>query len=1352
MLSSPSRKERALSIWEWLLNPAGLTPHGFCLSWAPGLVALHAGADAVIGLSYISIPLALAWIARERSDFHYRWIIQLFAAFILACGITHLFSILTLWVPAYGIEGLVKALTAALSIATAVALWPLLPRLLSLPAPGQLERLNVELSARVAAHEASTVLLRESEARIRVSNAELEQRVIERTAALEQTAEEFRTLADGIPSLCWMADPEGWRYWYNRRWFEYTGTTLADMEGVGWQSVHDPKILPSVMERWRASIATGEPFEMTYPLRGADGVFRPFMSRMAPVRGDDGRVRRWLGVNTDVTDAAEREAALGIEVSVRRSLEDRFRQVIESSPSATIMIDDQGSIELVNARAEAIFGYTREELLGRSVDMLLPDRLRANHAHHRATYFASPTSRAMGIGQDLFGRRKDGSQFSVEIGLNPMMTDDGLKVISSISDITKHKEIEKALSDSEQQIRLMYDSIRGHAIFMLDAEGRVMTWNTGAERLKGYTKEEIVGRHFSLFYPPEDIANGKPERELIVAAEEGRVEDEGWRKRKDGSRFMASVIINAVKDSHGELRGFVKVTQDITDRKQIENQLIEANERFAVAAEAASLGFWDFDVDTQFVRWNDEMFRLRGLARTEGGDHGPLRFEHLHADDQARVEEEILSAAAGERDFDTEYRIVRPDGQVRHMKSAASLKDDPIGGGGRLIGVSFDITERKEAENMLIEANERFAVAAEAASLGFWDLDTETRSVRWDDQMFGLCGVDRTDGESRALRSEHVHTDDRTRVDDEICDAVAGTRSFDSEYRIVRPDGRVRHVKSAATLKRDPTGPGGRLIGVSFDITDRKEAELNLEYARDAAEAANRTKSDFLAVMSHEIRTPMNGIMGMNALLLDTELTPRQRKMGETIRHSADSLLTIIDDILDISKLEAGKFDLEKIGFNLDSVLKGAIDLLAPRAEEKNLSFSADMTAISRRALYGDPTRLRQIVLNLLSNAIKFTEHGDITVTVATTEVAESNARIRFEVKDTGPGVKDEAKRRLFRPFEQADGSITRRFGGTGLGLSICKKLVELMGGEISVTDRAGGGSVFWFEVVLPHAAAGFDDRSEKSAEGNRRSAAVHSGRILLAEDNDVNVEVATMILEGAGYFVDVAVDGMQAVDAFNRNSYDLVLMDVQMPKLDGLSAARQIRASERGGKRLPIIAMTANAMKEDRRRCLDAGMDDYLSKPLKPALLIETVHHWMDRSTEPPAQQKSADIDAIEAFPVLDMNSIGELISSLPAKRIVPLLRLCLSRADEETAALARLNRTSALHEIQSQAHKLIANAGTFGARQVQELATQLQTACIEGDKASVETLIDQIAVAHAKASAALRAKLLSGLGAQLQ
>lgn len=532
-------------MWEWLLNPAGLTAHGFCLSWAPGLVALHAGSDVVIGLAYFSIPVAMAWFVRKRRDFKEWRIAYLFAAFILACGATHLFAILTLWVPVYGIEGLVKALTAALSISTAIALWLLAPRLLALPTPELIVALDAELSRGLAAQEEATARLRDSEAAMRTLNEALEQRAAERTSALDD------------------------------------------------------------------------------------------------------------------------------EIVARRDAEELFRQVIEFAPAAMIMIDSEGMIELVNIQTERTFGYSREELIGGSVDMLLPDRLRGIYGRHRATFFAAPTPRAMGIGHDLFGRRKDGSEFPVEIGLNPLMTPQGRKVISSITDITKRKAIEKTLGDSELEMRLTFDSIRDHAICMLDPEGRVISWNKGAERLKGFTKEEIVGRHFSLFYPPEEVANGKPERELLVAAREGRAEDEGWRRRKGGSRFMASVIINAIKDSSGQLHGFVKVARDITERKQIEDKLVEANERFAVAAEAAGLAFWDFDIETRSVHWDDQMFKLYGVDPREGNDH-PLRFKYVHPDDTERVEEEIRLAVAGTRSFDSEYRIVRPDGGVRHTKAAAS--------------------------------------------------------------------------------------------------------------------------------------------------------------------------------------------------------------------------------------------------------------------------------------------------------------------------------------------------------------------------------------------------------------------------------------------------------------------------------------------------------------------------------------------------------------------------------------------------------------------------------------------------------------------------------------------------------
>jgi two-component system sensor histidine kinase/response regulator len=468
-----------------------------------------------------------------------------------------------------------------------------------------------------------------------------------------------------------------------------------------------------------------------------------------------------------------------------------------------------------------------------------------------------------------------------------------------------------------------------------------------------------------------------------------------------------------------------------------------------------------------------------------------------------------------------------------------------------------------------------------------------------------------------ALLRDIVHPDDRAVLSYHFNELHSPSQGMCRvNFRIVKPDGTIVWVEHICVPVFDADGIYLGRRAANRDVTDRVNTLTELENAKIAAEAASRAKSTFLANMSHELRTPMNGVMGMVDMALRRATDPQQIEWLNKSKHSAQHLLAVINDILDISKIEADRLTLETIHFKFGEVLENLLSLLGHKAEEKQLKLLVDLSPeVLRQVFLGDPLRLGQILLNLTGNALKFTTHGSITVRARLLEDHPQDVLLRIEVADTGIGISAEDQQRLFTAFEQADGSMTRQYGGTGLGLAISKRLAHMMGGEIGVESTPGQGSTFWFivrlvksiDAVLP--APTF---TRKSADDRLIDEYVDT-RVLLVEDEPINQEVSRGLLEDAGLIVDLAEDGLQALELAQKNTYALILMDIQMPHMNGVEATMAIRALPAYAQ-TPILAMTANAFNEDRQICIDAGMNDYIVKPVNPGKLYETLLAWLEK------------------------------------------------------------------------------------------------------------------------------------------
>jgi PAS domain S-box-containing protein len=669
--------------------------------------------------------------------------------------------------------------------------------------------------------------------------------------------------------------------------------------------------------------------------------------------------------------------------------------------------------------------------------------------------------------------------------------------------------------------------------------------------------------------------------------------------------------------------------QDITERKLAEDEVRRKHAMLERTEGIAHVGSWEWRVATDTVWWSDELFRIFRRNPVDGAPSFAEQHKLYYPEDFKRLIVAVEAAISDATPYELELRVIRTDGETRVCLARGFSEMGPSNKAIILFGSLEDITERKQVENSWRASEQQLQLFIEHSPVALAMFDREMHylqvSRRWM-QDYGLC-------------DDNIRGRSHYEVFPEITESwkavhrrgLAGEVVREDEDRFERVDGSVQWLRWEVRPWYSAANAVGGIIIFSEDITGRKQVEVELEKhryhleelidsrtadlasARDAAEAANRAKSTFLANMSHEIRTPMNGIIGMANILRREGVTPKQDQRLDTIDTSAKHLLGIIDNILDLSKIEAGKFLLEEVPVAVSSILTNVSSILSEHAKAKGIHLLIETEHLPHN-LIGDPTRLQQALLNYATNAVKFTERGTVTLRILRQEETGDSVRVRFEVQDTGIGVAPETLSRLFSAFEQADNSMTRKYGGTGLGLAITRRLAELMGGEAGAESMPGVGSTFWFTVNLKNgneAEASMETAVDAEAEVRQRYAGCH---ILVVDDEPINREVAVMQLEAVDLVADTAEDGAEGVAMARKNNYAAIFMDMQMPKLNGVEATQEIRRLP-GYRDTPIIAMTANAFAEDKVRCIEAGMNDFLIKPFNPDQLFSALLRSLSRT-----------------------------------------------------------------------------------------------------------------------------------------
>lgn len=789
---------------------------------------------------------------------------------------------------------------------------------------------------------------------------------------------------------------------------------------------------------------------------------------------------------------------------------------------------------------------------------------------------------------------------------------------------------------------------------------------------------------------------------------------------------------------NGRAARLVGALQDISDQRAARDAKESARQLLASVVEHVPSALSVFDAQQRLIMYNSKFREVLDFPQRLFED-GPT-LERFIRHDAARgvygrnPTAQTIAALIADATSRTPQRFLMERGGGLVL----DIRRSPLPAGG-FVTTYTDVTREKAAESALRESEERQKRALDASRLVLWDLDMNTGKLYLSENWSQLLGGERRPTVTSMIELiDLVPPEEQEALGESLVATLKGeSAQYAHEHRVRRLDGSYIWLHSEGRVtERDGQGRAVRVTGTNRDISARKAAEAEIQRAREAAEAASRAKTEFLDTMSHEMRTPLNGVLGMVRLLRAEQLTPQQRKYVELADASASSLLELIDDLLDLGKIEAGRMDLEQVPFRLDEMVGQLGELYRLRAREKGLAFDLDVAPGLPRTVTGDPGRLRQILNNLLSNALKFTDKGQIGLSVGMAGAGRGRDVVRFSVSDSGIGIPEAVQARLFTRFTQADSSTTRRYGGTGLGLAIVKQLCEQMGGDLLVQSVVGRGSSFRCELPLPPAQA--ELRTGAGELDSRPVPPVKAGRILVAEDNPTNQVVVRGLLAQIGFDdVVIAGDGEKVLEAVAHQEFDLILMDCRMPYMDGYEATTRLRAD---GCRLPIIALTANASQSERQRCLRYGMDDFLTKPLDAARLSHTLAQWSGRHSrfvagpslfgelagDPPPSMPFTEPGAVEGA-TFDR---GRTLASLGGDEELMAAGLASFRQNAPQVLQAARSALADARDddLRRHLHSLAGSSGMMGAEPLHRLAQAMEQHAAERRHDEVERGLPQL------------------------